>query len=105
MPTAGGGPVRGQLKVDHSELWLCFLAFFAYVQQELQTWLKSRWIPEKARIKHDKNLKNNYFINIYYLQQGRSSIVWEVLYKSMKCRSGEENASSFEKGTARTRPT
>lgn len=49
--------------------WVFLSILLACVQQQLQTWLKSQWIPEKTRIKHDKKiLKNNYFINIYYLQ-------------------------------------
>lgn len=57
-------------------------------------WLKSPWISEKARIKHDKNLKNNYFINIYYLHEGRSSSQGRgVLYKLMTCGSRGRSAT------------
>lgn len=55
----GGAPGEGHgsgSSLSFSFLSLSLSLFFAYAQQQLQTWLKSQWIPEKARIKHDKKI-------------------------------------------------
>lgn len=56
----GPCPSCGRCTWGGTWLWVLSLSslslFFAYAQQQLQTWLKSQWIPEKARVKHDKKI-------------------------------------------------
>lgn len=58
VPSDCEGPFPTMLWALHlgRDGWVFLSILLAWVQQQLQTWLKSQWIPEKTRIKHDKKI-------------------------------------------------